>query len=69
MKREELTITLLRGFRGKGLSPRRRGGLAELVAVLRAREKLSLEGGGPGASWVSLRQGWESPEGAGGWVA
>lgn len=69
VKREELTVTPLRGFRGKGLRPRPRGGLGELVVVLRGRETLSLERGGPGASCVSLRPGWESPEGAGGWVA
>lgn len=69
VKREELTPTFLRGFRGKGLSPRRRGRPGEPVAMLSARETLSLERGGPGASCVSLRPGWESPEGAGGWGA
>lgn len=69
MKREELTTALLRGFRGKGLGPRRRGGLGELIAVLSTRETLSLERGGPGASCVSLRPGWESPGGAGGWAS
>ena len=38
VRREELTTALLRGFRGKGLSLRWRGGLGELIVMLRAGE-------------------------------
>lgn len=69
MRTEEPTTALLRGFRGKGLSLRWRGGLGELIVMLSTGETLSLERGGPGVSCMSLRPGWDSPEGAGGWAS
>ena len=69
VRTEELTTALLRGFRGKGLSLRWRGGLGELIVMLSAGKTLSLERGGPGVSCMSPRPGWDSPEGAGGWAS